>query len=54
MVTDNDELLTLVVGENADPSLVAKINQYIESEYDLEIEIIYGNQPVYDFIIGVE
>lgn len=54
MITDNDELLTLVVGENANPSLVEKINEYIESEYDLEIEIIYGNQPVYDFIIGVE
>ena len=54
LVTEDDELLTLVVGQDTDQKLVKDIVDHVESEYDVEVELIQGNQPVYYFIIGVE
>ena len=54
MITDEDELLTLVVGQDTYSKQVDQIVEYVEKEYDVEVEVIKGDQPVYYFIIGLE
>lgn len=51
---DEDELITMIVGEDVNDDEVEAIQSYIEDNYDLELDLIEGNQPVYSFILGVE
>ncbi len=51
---DEDELITLIVGDGVNDLEVAQIESYIEDNFDLELDIIKGKQPVYSFIVGVE
>ena len=48
------ELITLLVGEDVVDEEVEEIESYIEDNFDAEVDIIEGKQPVYSFIIGVE
>lgn len=51
---DEDELITMVVGEDVNDDEVEDITSFIEDNYDLELDVIDGKQPVYSFILGVE
>jgi len=55
-IMDNDsELVTLYYGEDIDEASAKVISSYIEDKYeDVEVEIHYGGQPLYYFIISVE
>ena len=44
----------LLVGEDVVDEEVEEIESYIEDNFDAEVDIIEGKQPVYSFIIGVE
>ncbi len=33
---------------------VEEIENYVEDQFDVEIETVNGKQPVYSFIVGVE
>ncbi len=58
MVDEDTSIITLLVGCDAtkdeEEELLNKINEEIENIDDIELEVHKGNQPVYDFIIGVE
>ncbi|MBP1950704.1 DAK2 domain-containing protein [Virgibacillus litoralis] len=55
MITEDDEILTILQGEDASAEEVELIEKYIEETYeDVEIEIHNGNQPIYSFIFSVE
>lgn len=54
LVTEDDELLTLVVGADAPEDVKEALVEHIEDEYDVEVEIIDSKQPIYYFVIGVE
>lgn len=54
LVDEDSELITLIVGEDVVDEEVEEIESYIEDNYDAELEVIQGKQPVYSFIIGVE
>ncbi len=54
LILDESELVTLIVGEGVDSEESQSLVDYIESNYDVEVEIIEGMQPVYSYIIGVE
>ena len=54
LVSEDDELLTLVVGSDAPEDVKTALISHIEDEYDLEVEIIDSKQPIYYFVIGVE
>lgn len=54
LVDEESELITLIVGEDVVDEEVEEIESYIEDNFDAEVEIINGKQPVYSFIIGVE
>ena len=54
LVDEDSELITLLVGEDVVDEEVEEVESYIEDNFDAEVDIIEGKQPVYSFIIGVE
>ncbi|WP_209300520.1 DAK2 domain-containing protein [Lentibacillus salicampi] len=55
MITDDDEILTILQGEDASDEDVNIIEQYVDETYeDIEVEVHKGNQPIYAFIFSVE
>ena len=54
LVDEDSELITLLVGEDVVDEEVEEIESYIEDNFDVELELINGKQPVYSFIVGVE
>ncbi len=52
---DDDEIVTIIYGQDASEDEVNKIVQYLEKEYgDIEVEAHNGEQPLYSFIFSVE
>lgn len=55
MITEDDEILTILQGEDASAEDVKVIKRYVEDNYkDIEIEHHKGDQPIYSFIFSVE
>jgi DAK2 domain fusion protein YloV len=55
LVAGGAELITLVVGADADAADAERITEHVELHHpDVEIEIHEGDQPLYPFLIGVE
>ena len=55
MIDDESSIVTLLVGEGVTQDEVEYIRSQFEEKYsDIDIDIRYGKQPVYSFIIGVE
>lgn len=55
MISEDDEILTILYGEDVESSEVEKLVEYIESEYeDMEVEVHNGAQPIYSYIFSVE
>ncbi|WP_322908821.1 DAK2 domain-containing protein [Mycoplasmopsis felis] len=54
MVEKSSQVITIFYGDNANSFDVESLTNYIESHYEVEIEVIEGNQPNYQFLIGVE
>ncbi|WP_010530498.1 DAK2 domain-containing protein [Lentibacillus jeotgali] len=55
MITDDDEILTILQGEDASDEDVTIIQRYVEETFeDIEIEVHKGHQPIYAFILSVE
>ncbi|MBX0356490.1 DAK2 domain-containing protein [Halobacillus sp. Nhm2S1] len=52
---DEDEILTILTGEEVDEKDVAELESFIEETYeDLEVEIHNGGQPIYSYIFSIE
>ncbi len=54
IITEDDEIVTLIAGEDVLDDELEEVVSFIEREYDVEVEAHHGLQPVYSFIIGVE
>lgn len=54
MISEDDELVTIVYGEDVQEEEANSLISFIEEHYDVEVELHNGMQPVYSFIIGVE
>lgn len=54
MLHDEDEIVTLIYGEDVSEEEAQLIEKYILDNYEVEVEMTSGKQPVYAFIIGVE
>jgi DAK2 domain fusion protein YloV len=49
------ELVTVVVGAQAEPDASARLASYLEAEHPgLEVLVLYGGQPHYPLLVGVE
>ncbi|WP_449539970.1 DAK2 domain-containing protein [Ferdinandcohnia sp. Marseille-Q9671] len=52
---DEDEIVTIIYGQDASQDDVDAMVEYLETEYeDIEVEVHNGNQPLYSFIFSVE
>lgn len=54
MIDETSEIVTLIYGEDTNKDEVQKIEKYIKEKFNVEIDIQEGNQPVYNYLIGVE
>ncbi len=55
LVDDDAELVTIIVGAEADAADTARISEHIEDAHpDVEVELHHGDQPLYPYLIGVE
>nr|WP_156647199.1 DAK2 domain-containing protein [Lentibacillus sp. JNUCC-1] len=55
MITDDDEILTIIQGEDTTEKEMDELTAYVEETYsEIEVESHKGNQPIYSFIFSVE
>lgn len=55
MIDDESEIITIIVGEDGVLSSAQEIaDQLMEANDEIEVEVIEGNQPVYNYILSVE
>lgn len=54
MLDADSEIVTLIAGEDTTDEQMKEITAFIEENYDCEVDANRGNQPVYNFVIGVE
>ena len=55
MVKKQSSYITLFYGVDVDPQIMPALEKQIKQKFkDLEVNFIFGNQPVYHFIIAVE
>lgn len=55
LVDEDSSLLTVIMGDDVDPSFGEKITSYLEENHqDLDLDVRSGGQPVYSFLVGVE
>ena len=48
------EIVTLIKGADATDEDMDDLTAFIEENYDVDVDVVDGGQPVYSFIIGVE
>lgn len=48
------EILAIYYGNNSSSIDASEIEKYVLKNYNVEVEIIASNQPVYDFLFGLE
>jgi uncharacterized protein len=55
LVDAGSELVTVLVGDDADPQATAAIEGWLRDERaDIEVEVHHGGQPLYPYLFGVE
>jgi uncharacterized protein len=55
LVGSGRELVTVLVGDDADPQATAAIEGWLRDERaDIEVEVHHGGQPLYPYLFGVE
>ena len=55
LIGDDGELLTIITGTDADPTITASIEGWLADEHaDIQIELHRGGQPLYPYLFGVE
>lgn len=55
MVSESDELITILYGKDINEDDASKLSDKIRDKYpDCDIQLYYGGQPLYYFIISVE
>ena len=52
LVDEDAELITLIYGEDVND--IEEIESFVEDNFEAELEVVNGKQPVYSFIVGVE
>lgn len=55
MIDEDSELVTVFSGEEATEEQTDAIVEYLETTFeDIEVEVVYGGQPVYHYLLAVE
>jgi DAK2 domain fusion protein YloV len=54
MTDEDSEIITLIKGEDATEEECNDVESFIDDNFDVDVDVKDGGQPVYSFIIGVE
>lgn len=55
MVDEDSELVTIIIGEDGDESLVERVIERLQEQFEeIEVELVNGGQPVYHYIMSAE
>ncbi|AMD81324.1 dihydroxyacetone (glycerone) kinase, DhaK2 subunit [Mycoplasmopsis canis UF31] len=54
MIKGSSEIVSIYYGDEGSLSIAEELSNYIDANYEIEIEINEGNQPNYHYLIGVE
>ena len=55
MIDDESELVSIYYGEDIKEEEASELSKKIEEKYpDLDVELNYGGQPIYYYILSVE
>lgn len=55
MINEDSEVITILIGEDGSKYEAQEVKNTILSKYpDMEIEIHFGNQPIYNYLLSVE
>lgn len=54
MIDDDSEIITIIVGEDAVEKETEALVKYVEDNFEVEVDLQHGEQPVYCYILGVE
>ncbi|NNC93080.1 MAG: DAK2 domain-containing protein [Acidimicrobiia bacterium] len=48
------EIVTIITGTDADRAVTEAAAAWLEEEFDLEVEVVAGSQPLYPYLVSVE
>lgn len=56
MINEDSSLITILCGEDVTEEEKDEVSEKVNEEYgdEFEVEVVYGNQPVYSFFVSVE
>ncbi|NLW15094.1 MAG: DAK2 domain-containing protein [Erysipelothrix sp.] len=54
LITDDKEIVTVLVGEDVSDDEMAEVESYINDNFEVEADVYRGDQPVYSYIFGAE
>ena len=54
LATGDVEIVTILTGTEADRAVTAAAQAWLEEEYDVDVEVVAGNQPLYPYLVSVE
>ncbi|MGM9941037.1 MAG: DAK2 domain-containing protein [Bulleidia sp.] len=54
MMDDDSEIVTILRGSDATEEMGEELAAFVEENYDVDVDLQDGGQPVYSFMIGVE
>lgn len=54
MLDEDAEILTILTGEGVEEDTVEVLTEHIEEQFDVDVEVHQGNQPLYPFIFAIE
>ncbi len=55
MIVNEDEIMTIFTGEDAEEETTKELTSYIEEKYeDIELDVLEGGQPLYPYLLSIE
>ena len=54
MMNDDSEIVTILKGADASQDQADELAAFVEENFDVDVDLQDGGQPVYSFVIGVE
>ena len=54
LIDDETEIVTIYYGDDATKTDAEEVSSFIETRYDVDVEIKSGKQPIYNFLIAFE
>ncbi|MCP4336755.1 MAG: DAK2 domain-containing protein [Mycoplasma sp.] len=53
-IDEDSEIVTIYYGDDSTLSDAQEVSSFIENNFDIEVEVKQGSQPIYNFLISVE